>query len=286
MHQQDTEELKHEIERTRARLAADVDAIGTKISPENVKNQVKQRVTEGVRHGMQTVKTSTRRAGHSLMDSARGNPLPLVLIGAGLGWLVYNARQNARQVGWREPEWDDNDLEDEGPNARERVAYMRERAGEKIHDVRERAGEKLEQVSHRMAQVRERAGERIVHAREGAQHFMQENPLAMGAIALAIGAGVGMLLPHTNAEDRIIGERRDRLLEQGKDKMRGVMQDAKQVAKHVAHEAKRVAEQDMSERGYDMSKGQTVPGGTEAPSTPSLSGPNEEFDSTLGRRPI
>ncbi len=62
-YERDTDDLKREIERTRARVAADVDAIGAKISPENVKNQVKQRVTEGVRNGMHTVRDSTRRAG-------------------------------------------------------------------------------------------------------------------------------------------------------------------------------------------------------------------------------
>jgi ElaB/YqjD/DUF883 family membrane-anchored ribosome-binding protein len=229
---------------------------------------------------MDTVKHSTRRAGRDLVTSARSNPMPLMLIGAGIGWLIYNARQhNVSSEGWREPGWDEIDL-DEGPSARERAAHMRARAGEKIHDVKQRASERYDQLSHRVAHARERAGERMVHYREGAEHFMTENPLAVGALALAIGAGVGMLVPHTNVEDRVLGERRDRLMDRGKVKMHDVMEDAKGVAKNVAHEAKSVAERELSDRGYDMNKGRTVPGGAEAPAA----GPSEEFDSTLQRR--
>lgn len=298
---ENTEKLKREIEHTRARVAADVEAIGDKISPENIKQRMKERMAEGMRHGVDTVKTSTRRAGRSLVSSARSNPLPLILVGAGIGWLIYNARENGRRDGWQEPMLDEVDYDDGGPSARERVAYMRERAGDKMHDLRERAGEKMDHVSHGVARMRERAGERLGHvrevagerwghAREGAEHFMQDNPLAMGAIALAVGAGVGMLIPSTRVEDRIVGERRDRLLHAGREKVETVMHEAKQVAKDAqhlaeaaAHKVAGVAKQAEPQPGSEYGKGQTVPGGADAPQQSPGAGPGE-FDSTLGRR--
>jgi ElaB/YqjD/DUF883 family membrane-anchored ribosome-binding protein len=41
--------------------------------------------------------------------------------------------------------------------------------------------------------------------------WVQENPLAAGAIALAVGAAIAMVLPATGAENRAMGETRDRV---------------------------------------------------------------------------
>jgi hypothetical protein len=37
-----------------------------------------------------------------------------------------------------------------------------------------------------------------------------ENPLAVGLLALAAGVGMGLLLPSTRGENRLMGETRDR----------------------------------------------------------------------------
>jgi ElaB/YqjD/DUF883 family membrane-anchored ribosome-binding protein len=294
MHQQQSsEELRQEIERTRARVAADVDALSNKVSPENVKAQAKQRFHRAKEEAKQRVVYSSRRAGRSLRDSARANPLPLVLVGAGLGWLVYNARQNARRYEgwnepWSEPEYDefatepDYDLELEtGPSARERVRDAQQRAGEKIAHAGERVQHLRERAGERIHHARERAGERIHHAREGAETFMNDNPLAVGAMALAIGAGIGLLLPRTPTENRMLGDKRDRLMQRG----RQAVNELGEVAEHTAREAARVAKQDLEQRGANLGKGQTVPGGMGAPqgTSETSGGPGEEFDSTLRR---
>jgi ElaB/YqjD/DUF883 family membrane-anchored ribosome-binding protein len=291
MHQQQSnEELRQEIERTRARVAAEVDAIGNKVSPENMKAEAKQRLYQAKEQAKQRVVRSTRRAGRSIADSARDNPLPLVLVGAGLGWLIYNARQSARRYEvWNGPEYPvydefaapDTDYEidfETGPTARERALHAKQRASEKLSHAGERIQHARERAGERMHYMRERAGERIHHAREGAETFMHDNPLAVGAMALAIGAGIGLLLPTTHAENRALGEQRDRLVRRG----RQAVSELGEVAEHTAREAARVAKQDIEERGANLGKGQTVPGGVGAPEA-QTAGPGEEFDSTLGR---
>jgi uncharacterized protein YjbJ (UPF0337 family) len=46
-------------------------------------------------------------------------------------------------------------------------------------------------------------------ARYGAGWLLQEQPLVLGAIGVALGAAVGALLPGTETEDRLMGETRD-----------------------------------------------------------------------------
>ncbi|MDQ2687164.1 MAG: hypothetical protein M3Y28_04780, partial [Armatimonadota bacterium] len=48
------------------------------------------------------------------------------------------------------------------------------------------------------------------------QRVLQENPLALGLIALAIGALIGILLPGTDKENELMGGKRDELLDQGR----------------------------------------------------------------------
>lgn len=49
---------------------------------------------------------------------------------------------------------------------------------------------------------------------EGAKRSAQDNPLLIGAIALAAGAALGAALPRTAAEDRVLGGHRDRLFDE------------------------------------------------------------------------
>jgi hypothetical protein len=44
------------------------------------------------------------------------------------------------------------------------------------------------------------------------QRQLRERPLAVGAAAVAIGTMVGCALPHTHAEDELMGETRDSVL--------------------------------------------------------------------------
>ncbi len=283
MHHESNEELRREVERTRARVAADVDAITNKMSPENMKNQAKESLQRAGHAAKERVVHTTRAAGRSIVDSARENPVPLMVIGAGIGWLIYNARQNARhhREGWREPglyeDYEPDTSFDYEPSAKEKLAEVRERAGERIAHAGERMHEMRERAGERLSYARQRAGERLHHAREGAETFMNDNPLATGAIAMALGAGVGMMLPTTQREDRVFGERRDRLVQRG----RQAVSELGEVAEHTAREAARIAKQDMQQRGTDLGKGFTTPGGAGAPE-PST-GPGEEFDSTIRR---
>jgi hypothetical protein len=46
--------------------------------------------------------------------------------------------------------------------------------------------------------------------RQGLDYVVRDQPLILGAIGLAVGAAVGALIPNTEAENRLMGETRDR----------------------------------------------------------------------------
>ncbi len=92
-------------------------------------------------------------------------------------------------------------------------------ASNALHDASEFAGHALHGASDLAGQAggavtdAVRAGRQGAHrAEQGFQTTLQENPLALGAAALALGAVVGFTLPRTRGEDALMGEARDRVL--------------------------------------------------------------------------
>ena len=66
---------------------------------------------------------------------------------------------------------------------------------------------------------------------------MQEQPLALGAIGLAIGAVLGAVAPRTREEDRLMGATRDRLAHDLEDAAREPLERAVQAASAAADTA-------------------------------------------------
>ena len=74
----------------------------------------------------------------------------------------------------------------------------------------------------------------------GAEKFsraVDEYPLGVGIGFAALGALVGLLLPHTRREDELLGERSDELMETVKEKSKEAFERGKVVAERVAESA-------------------------------------------------
>lgn len=74
---------------------------------------------------------------------------------------------------------------------------------------------------------------------------LQEEPLVIGAVALAIGAAIGASLPSTRIEDEYLGDARDNLRDQAYDYGKGAVESAR----HVAEETVRAAGEEADAKG-------------------------------------
>jgi uncharacterized protein YjbJ (UPF0337 family) len=81
------------------------------------------------------------------------------------------------------------------------------------------------------------------------QRAMWENPLAVGAAAVALGAVVGLAIPETEQENEWMGEARDTVVE----KAQSVAQDTMQKVQGVAEQAGQAAQQAAREQGLTPS---------------------------------
>jgi ElaB/YqjD/DUF883 family membrane-anchored ribosome-binding protein len=101
---------REQIERTRADMSEKLNAIQSKLSPENLTNQAKEAVRDATigkaQHAMEDVSNSVGSAvsgvsdtasdwGGSVLDVIRENPIPAALAGVGIGWLVMSFRNRS-----------------------------------------------------------------------------------------------------------------------------------------------------------------------------------------------
>jgi ABC-type transporter Mla subunit MlaD len=98
----------------------------------------------------------------------------------------------------------------------ERNASLAEYA-QRLADAAETLSNKADAVKERVAGTAQAVTLQARRAREGFTQLLEEQPLLVGACALAIGAFIGYSLPATETEDRWMGDARDRTVQRAKE---------------------------------------------------------------------
>jgi ElaB/YqjD/DUF883 family membrane-anchored ribosome-binding protein len=240
-----------EIERTRADMSETVDAIQERLSPENLKEQAKDRVKEA------TVGRA-QEAGSGIVETIRANPLPAALTGIGLGWLLVSARRSASgQTRYRgraypydyPPRYEGRATTTSGgtsvPSPGEALGRARDRVDESATQAQDRASEAASQAQDRVSNLTHQARYQARRASGGFERMVRENPLAMGALAVGAGAALGLAIPQSTQEHEVMGEARDTFVEKAQEKA----QDAQQRVGRVAQEAQSAAKEEASNQG-------------------------------------
>jgi len=137
--------------------------------------------------------------------------------------------------------------------AQETVGTLADRTQETVSNVVNQAQETASSVA---SQTQEAAGYLADQAQYQAQrvedrfqHALYENPLAVGAVALAIGTAVGFSLPQTERENALLGEARDTLVDRAQAVAQDTLEKVQQVAGDVMDQAQTTVQEKAKERG-------------------------------------
>ena len=307
----DPEQIKEQIEQTRSNMSETIDAIQEKLSFSNISDQVKEisdHVKEGVsehisnavetakeavyeatigkaENFMQTVtkvlgnvSESMGEAGTYVVSSARRNPLPLALIGLGIGMLLMqNSRSTSvyssgdgrrkgngrsggsagkstfRQVASTTTGALSSAQKTVGNVAGSAYEGVGNVAGSAYEGVTNVAGSAYEGVTgaassayQGVTSLASSTGEQVQHLTRRAQtqyeQTLEENPLAIGAIALALGAVVGLAIPSTQYENQLLGDTRENLVQSVEEAARGAFERVQEVAGEVTNTVREQAQ--------------------------------------------
>lgn len=176
------EQILTEIHRTRDELERTLSAIEHRLTP----GQLLDQGVDYLRH------SGANEFVHNLGGAAKQNPLPVALVGIGLAWLMALGRQPAQQESMS--------------SVRNKASEAMQSASDTLASAKERVSGNVTSIRERASQVTGTAREQWQRARGGLDYLVQEQPLALGAIGLALGAVLGAAAPRTRQEERLMGE--------------------------------------------------------------------------------
>ncbi len=246
---QDPDRLEREIDEQRREIDETLRALEQKFSSREVAAQF-----------MHYFGGPGREWASGLASSLKSNPMPSLLTGIGLVWLMMSDRTGTvRPHSYGSHEADKRGMFDDATStARDAADAVREKAGE-LGDKAAHAGDALgEKVAHARDSLKSRAGNArhgIEHSADSVRtnfaHIAQEQPLALGAIGIALGALIGAALPRTAHESQVLGRTAERMKEKGKE----MAQEAYAKVSEKVEEVAAVAGETL-QRGMEDSKPQ------------------------------
>jgi hypothetical protein len=145
----------------------------------------------------------------SLGEAAQRNPLSAALIGMGVLWLVAGKSTgrvaDLLQSGLDHiPDTARDTLSTVQSDLGGRTAAARDAAGSSFHSLRDKGAEAVSQAAEFARGIPNSDG--LTTARDNLASLFKAQPLALGALGLAIGAGIAAALPATEVENAYLGE--------------------------------------------------------------------------------
>jgi ElaB/YqjD/DUF883 family membrane-anchored ribosome-binding protein len=326
----DPDTIRRQIDHTRAQLGTTIQAISERLSPDYLIEQAKSSAREATVGRLQDMKHQANRKvegmSNGISQTVRDNPLPVAIIGLGLGWLLLSERNKrdaylsddyryapndyryydypenrrgmrdgrervenvASAVGHKAAEVKER-VGNTVNEATDSVSNVASRAGDAVSEAGERVGDKLSDGATRVSQtvsttaervgetaemVQERASEAAVRARNEAERVrreaewrarrtayrtkqsfwqnMEENPLAVGAVLAVAGAAVGAAIPTTDYENKLMGDTRDRLLDEAKVRAQDVVERVQTVVEDTQRAAVTEAKQAVRQQNLTI----------------------------------
>ncbi len=347
--QDDPALIREQIDHTRVQMGSTIQAISERLSPENLIEQAKTSAKEATVGRINDMKHEANRrvegASSSLSQTIRDNPLPVAVIGLGLGWLLMSERKKSDMDAYRMGDYRRQsdryqyygDSEYYGGNesrpladAREyageaaaaveqKASQLKNRVGQAVHEatdavedaakrtgeavsdtasqVGERVGRTAERVGETTEMMQDRAGQAAETARNEAMRLrreaemrsrraamrtkesfwenMNDNPLAVGAVLAIAGAAIGAVIPTTEYENKLMGETRDRLLDEAKERA----QDVVERVQTVVDDTQRAVVTEVKEAAREQNL--TLDGMAKADKSPYTSTPNATTTSKI-----
>lgn len=266
-----SEEIRRDIEGTRADLHETVDALERKLSVGQIVDELWGRMKSG----------SDSSPAAAVGDVIRDHPVPLAMMGTAVAWMAVEratrsegvrlrskygdagpgteSRAEGRRGPYRGDELDDASSDDDdslidrasdtAEDVKAKAGDAKARAGDakaKVSDAADRLGSKASDAADTVKSQTSSAAHAVKSTARDAKHgfrsLMDDQPLAVGAIAFGLGLAGGLAAPTTRWEDEALGAAADAVKDSAKDAVSDAADSARDVATDTAAAAKDEAE--------------------------------------------
>jgi ElaB/YqjD/DUF883 family membrane-anchored ribosome-binding protein len=222
-----------------------------------------------VRSGLaNAAETTQRRASEmtgGIADAARQTAMAAGDTAAGAVDALRGAAHDARDAASYGVEQMRRTAQAAGGAMRDSAASMGHAAAETIGDTAASVRDAAASVGGRMAdtvdRTRRQGADMVRQGRDSAASFISDQPLLCAAIGVAIGAALASMLPSTEVEDKLMGEKSDAVKDAAHRTGASALEGAKNVAGKVVERTQTaVAEEGLSASGLAEAARNTVDG--------------------------
>jgi ElaB/YqjD/DUF883 family membrane-anchored ribosome-binding protein len=283
----ETELIAADIRITQERLGDTVEEIGERFNPTRLKEELKHDIRDATIGKVENMAQQTAEmvsdAQRTIMETIRENPVPFVIAGLGIGWMIVNATTKKRNQGsGMQSDGRDQygDRSSYGDRQGRGYGSLYENQQGDVYDgfdeqdqsgtldrVRSKASDVMDTVKDKTSQLADRTQRTVGNMEERAQDMAgrvadetrvqtrklqdayQDNPLVIGAAALALGLAAGLAIPATEKEAELVGETRDHLVDKVRDVAEETKDKVEQVAERVMDQAGSTAKDAAREVG-------------------------------------
>lgn len=262
-------EIKEDIQERRGQMDNTLDRLNQRLSPRSLLNNV----FDWFEASPGSSTSGAKKTGGEILDFVRDHPLPTLLTGAGILWMIVEAKSSD------EPETPDYEAlypgssrptrppyrgnggetytgaaetKDSEPGTMDKLKDKAGAAGAALSDAGDAAKSKVTDAAETVKGQARAAGRSLNRGKrqvisglgEAEDRFkeaVQDYPLAVGTGFLGLGLLAGLLLPRTQMEDDFMGEESDHVMEAAKDKGEDLVERGKAVAERTADKAMKEA---------------------------------------------
>jgi len=271
-------ELESEIAHTRAEMSETIEAIQEKLRPANLVSDATERVksatTEKVKNMADTASETaqdmmrgSRERAYDMVEGAKQNPIPALMIGAGVAWLLMGSRNRGNDYSdrswspssrtrgayssgedyYRSTEPDYSDVDDNrrygynrGSSSSTQYGNTRQYSGSSQYGYGNEGW--TEGTSRALSDAGDTARQTVRRTSNQLQRMLRDNPLLVGAAAVLAGAAIGASLPETERENEWMGEARDSVVDRAQEAAREAANTVKEAASDPVGTVSKVAE--------------------------------------------
>lgn len=230
----DYDAMQRAIRDRQSRIGGTLEQIRHRLSPHTLKEQTMNRMTNRMSSGAS-----------SMGDMVRGNPLPLAMIGLGVGWMLLSrsgldqriahssALRSVRHTAGSTARYARDTFYNAADSVRDAAGNLYDRAGDMAGDVYVQAGEAASRMSGGETydgrsgspagrggfqdrrgpsagssgrSMTRSVGRQLGHVTTSFWDLVEDHPLVAGVMGVALGAALGASIPSTRYEERWVGD--------------------------------------------------------------------------------
>lgn len=277
----ETEALRTEIDITRHRMDETIDALGRRLKGRHLIDEAlhlfrKQQENGNMTKLTQKITSSADTAYHSVVDTIKAHPVPIALVGAGVGWLIYE-RSRSHSPSSGADDYRAGSMYDEfspGPLSGEHsssgalfghetyygegiaaTSSIKDKASQALGSLQEKASQVRGRLSETGAQAKEQTRRMYQKSRETITTAVEEHPLQSGLVCLAVGLLAGLLIPTPRRLRQTIEPKARELNARARETANDLIERGTQVVQSATDAATQAAKKEARTQGFTSGEG-------------------------------